>query len=168
MVLAYQLVFLHSVHIVVCGCTQTAYRELEGLSSVLCWVMWRYLLSLPDRQRLQENYFCFISTVIFTSGKQKYLAGLLFVALFRAVGNKTSRETEGQMLHPFTPLPDHRLDFRREGLEGILDKTESPLSRDAQSGVLFIQYPLLLIIKEFRRKLPSSFTVFVSLNKYTA
>lgn len=96
-----------------------------------------------------------------------YLAGLLFVALFRVVGNKTSRETEGQILHPFTPLPDHRLDFRCEGLEGILDMTDSPLSRDTQSSFLFIQYPFLLIIKEFRRKLPSSLKVFASLNKYT-
>lgn len=66
------------------------------------------------------------------------LAGLLFVVLFRAVGNKRSRETEGQILHPFTPLSDHCLDFRREELEGILDMTESLLSGDTQSSVLFI------------------------------
>lgn len=93
------------------------------------------------------------------------LAGLLFVALFRAVGNKTSRETEGQILHPFTPLPDHHPDFRDEVLEEILDVTESPLSGDTQRCVLFVLYPFLLIIKEFRRKLPSSLKVFVSLNK---
>lgn len=107
--------------------------------------------------------------VIFTSGKQKlYLAGLPFVALFRAVGNKTPRETEGQILHPFTPLPDHHLDFRHEAVEGNLDMTGSPLSGDIQNSLLFIQYPFLLIIKEFMRKLPSSLKVFVLLNKYTA
>lgn len=121
--------------------------ELECLCSVLCWAMWTCLLSLSDGQRLQRTYLCIISTVIFTSRKQKMdFAGLLFV-LFRAVGNKRSRETEGQILHPFTPLPDNRLDFRHEGLEGILDMTEFPLSGDTQNSILFTQYPFLLIIK---------------------
>jgi len=95
------------------------------------------------------------------------LARLLFVALFRALGNKKSKETEGQTLHPFTPLTDHCLDFRCQGLEGVLDMTESPLSRDTESSAFFIQYIFLLIIKKLRRKLPSSLKVFFSLNKYT-
>lgn len=140
--------------------------ELECLCSVLHWAIWTCLLSLSDRQRLQRTYLCIISTVIFTSRKRKMdFAGLLFV-LFRAMANKRSSKTEGQILHPFTPLPDNRLDFRHEGLEGILDTTEFPLSGDTQNSVLFIQYPFLLIIKEFRRKLPSSLKVFVLLNKH--
>jgi len=55
------------------------------------------------------------------------------------------RETAGQVLHPFAPLPRHCLDFRCEGLEGILDVTKPPQSGDAQSSVLFMQYPLLII-----------------------
>lgn len=167
MFLAYQLAFLHSVHIVVCGCTQrtqVSFSVSAACSAGQCGHACCPCLTGRDCRR---TYLCVISTVIFTSRKQKMdLAGLLFVVLFRAVGNKRSRETEGQILHPFTPLPDHRLDFRCEGLEGILDTTEFPLSGDTQNSVFFIQHPFLLIIKEFRRKLSSSLEVFVLLNKH--
>lgn len=168
MILAYQLAFLHSVHTGVCGCTQTTHVSLS-ISAMCCAGRCghAYCPCLTGKG-CRRTCFCIISTVIFTSRKQKTdLAGLLFVVLFRAVGNKRSRETEGQILHPFIPLPDHCHDFRCEGLEGIWDMTESPLSGDTQNSVLFVQYLFLLIIKEFRRKLPSSLKVFVSLNKYT-
>lgn len=59
MVLAYQIVFLDSVHAVICVCIKTTYCELKDLGSVLHWMMWTSVLSVPDRQRLQENLFLY-------------------------------------------------------------------------------------------------------------
>lgn len=42
-----------------------------------------------------------------------------------------------------------------------------PIVRGHSEQYLFIQYPFLLIIKEFRKKVTSSLKVFVLLNKYT-
>lgn len=72
------------------------------------------------------------------------------------------RETAGQVLHPFAPLPRHCLDFRCEELEGILVVTKPP-----QSEQCFIHAISSPYHQGVSRKLPSSLEVFVFLNKYT-
>lgn len=82
MILAYQLVFLHSVHPVVCGCAQTTYCELEGFCSVLRWAMLMCLLSLPDRERLQENLFLYHFHGYFYKCEKKDVFGRASVCCF--------------------------------------------------------------------------------------
>lgn len=95
---------------------------------------WPCLMGIGGRGNLFLYYFHTYFNK-WKKEKKTYLAELLFVAVFWVMGNKASREIEGQILQPFTALPDHHLGFRCEELKEILDMTESPLSGDTQSSI---------------------------------
>lgn len=139
MVLSYQLLLLHSMCAVPCGCTQTTHCELEALCTVLCWVMWMCLLALIGRG-CRGTYFCIKSMLIFNKWRKKkkkrhIWQGFGLLLCFESWETKHPGEPKVRSFSHLQHCQSNTLGFRCEELEEILDMTESPLSGDTQSSI---------------------------------
>lgn len=164
MVLVYQIVFLHSVSTVLCRCTQTTYCELEGLCAAQCGHAFCPCSTGRGCRRLVSVLFAW--SFLQVGKKRCILQGFCLLLCLELWKTKHQGRLKSRSCIHLHHCQITVLTSESEELEGILDMSEA-YCQGTLSSVLFIQDSFLLIIKEFRRKLPSSLKIFVSLNKYT-